>query len=275
MAERVVLITGCSSGFGLDLARTLAERGWTVLAGLRDPARAPREVAGVQPLALDLRNETQIVTLAQSIPRLDCLINNAGFGLNGPFSSYSAAQMQHQMQVNVLGPALLTQQLLPALAAARGRVISVSSVCGEVGLPLTSLYCASKYALEGLFESLHHELLERGIQVALVEPGSFATRFASNVVWGELPLAADSDDARRLATFRALRARTGSRPGNDPRRVVDAVLRLIEMQRMPLRVRVGSEARALPWLRRALPESVLLGLVRAAFRYRMRGGKLA
>lgn len=271
VAERVVLITGCSSGFGLDLARALAVRGWTVLAGLRDPSRAPEQLATMRQLPLDLADEAQIRAAATSITRLDCLINNAGFGLNGPFASYSAAQMRHQLQVNVLGPALLTQQLLPALAAARGRVISVSSVCGEVGLPLTSFYCASKYALEGLCESLYHELRDRAIQVALVEPGSFGTRFAANVVWGEQPLPPGSRDAQQLAAFHKLRAEMSRRAGNDPRAVVDAVLRLLEMRQMPLRMRVGREATAVRWLRRLLPESTMLRLVHALFQHRLRG----
>ncbi|WP_313950152.1 SDR family NAD(P)-dependent oxidoreductase, partial [Accumulibacter sp.] len=158
MAERTALVTGCSGGFGLGIAQALVERGWTVLAGVRDPARAPTALEGARLLPLDLANGEQIAAVAAGIDRLDCLVNNAGYALNGPLSSYGAAQMQQQLQVNLLGPALLTQQLLPALAAARGRVINVSSLAGETGMPMNSLYCASKFALEGFSESLRHEL---------------------------------------------------------------------------------------------------------------------
>ncbi len=269
MAERTVLITGCSSGFGLGIAQALTARGWTVLAGVRDPARAPAKLGSLRLLQLDLTDAAQIAAVAAGIERLDCLINNAGYALNGPLASYSAAQMQQQMQVNVLGPALLTQQLLPALAAARGRVINVSSLAGELGLPMNSLYCASKFALEGLSESLRHELSAHGVQVALVEPGGFRTRFAANMVWGERPLAAGGADALQLAAYRELQAKMLAGPGNDPTAVVDAVVRLTELARMPLRTRVGSDARSARRLKRWLPEGAFAALIGALFRRRL------
>lgn len=269
MAERTVLITGCSSGFGLGIAQALVERGWTVLAGVRDPARAPESLAGARLLPLDLSNAAQIAAVAAGIERLDCLINNAGYALNGPFASYSAAQMHHQLQVNVLGPALLTQQLLPALAAARGRVIHISSLAGELGLPMNALYCASKFALEGLSESLRHELLPHGVQVALVEPGGFRTRFAANLAWGERRLPADGVDARQLSAYREMQARMLAAPGKDPATVVNAVLRLTEVTRMPLRTRVGGDAKSARWLQRWLPESAFIALIGALFRRRL------
>jgi len=266
MAERMVLITGCSSGFGLGIAQALAARGWTVLAGVRDPARAPAELASTRLLPLDLTDTTQITAVATGIERLDCLINNAGYALNGPLASYGAVQMQQQMQVNVLGPALLTQQLLPALAAARGRVINVSSLAGELGLPMNSLYCASKFALEGLSESLRHELRPLGVQVALVEPGGFRTRFAANMVWGERPLTAGGADARQLAAYREWQARMLAGPGYDPAAVVDAVVGLTELAAMPLRTRVGGDAKSTRWLKRWLPENAFTALTGALFR---------
>lgn len=269
MAERTALVTGCSSGFGLGIAQALVARGWIVLAGVRDQARAPAALAGARLVALDLADEAQIVAVAAGIARLDCLVNNAGYALNGPFSTYTGAQMRHQMQVNVLGPALLTQQLLPALAASRGRVINVSSLAGEVGLPMNSLYCATKFALEGLSESLRHELGCHGIQVALVEPGGFRTRFAANMVWGERPLAADGRDARQFAAYRDSQSKMLARPGRDPAAVVDVVVRLVESDRMPLRTRVGTDVKSARLLKRWLPEGVAAALVGALLRRKL------
>ena len=229
MTERTALVTGCSSGFGLGIAQALVARGWTVYAGMRDPARAPAQLAGARVVPLDLADDAQIAAAGARVDRLDCLVNNAGFALNGPFASYSAEQMRRQMQVNVLGPALLTQRLLPALAGARGRVINVSSVAGEVGLPMNALYCATKFALEGLSESLRHELATHGVQVALVEPGGYRTAFARNMVWGERPLPAGGRDARQLAAYRRMQEKLLARPGRDPAAVVRAVLELCEM----------------------------------------------
>lgn len=269
MHERKILVTGCSSGFGLGIAVALAARGWQVLAGVRDPTRAPAqivELVGVRLLSLDLADNAQIVAAGEGVDSLDGLINNAGYALNGPFPTYSAAQMQHQLQVNVLGPALLMQRLLPALSARRGRVINVSSLCGETGLPMMSFYCASKFALEGLSESLHHEFQAHGVQLALVEPGGFRTRFGRNIVWGEESPPIGSVAARQLGAFRRLRATLLAHPGKDPETVVDAVVRLAEMTRMPLRTRVGSDAKLLHGLARLLPEAASQALVGTFFR---------
>lgn len=242
-----------------------------MFASVRDPARAPAQLAGLRVVSLDLTDQSQIASVARGIDRLDCLVNNAGYGLNGPFSTYTATQMQHQMQVNVLGPALLTQQLLPALAATRGRVINISSLAGEVGLPMNSLYCATKFALEGLSESLRHELMPHGVQVALVEPGGFRTRFAENMVWGEGPLPAGSFDARQLAAYRDMQAKMLARRGNDPYTVVEAVVRLAEMDTMPLHTRVGGDAKAVRVLKHWLPEGAGAALIGALFRRKLVG----
>lgn len=269
MTERTALVTGCSSGFGLGIAQALVARGWTVLAGMRDPARAPAQLAGTQVVRLDLADDAQIAAAAARVDRLDCLVNNAGFALNGPFASYSAEQMRRQLQVNVLGPAVLTQQLLPALANARGRVINVSSVAGELGMPMNALYCATKFALEGLSESLRHELAAHGVQVALVEPGGYRTAFAHNMVWGEMPLPAAGRDARQFAAYRRMQEKLLARPGKDPAPVVRAVLRLAEMEIMPMRTRVGLDARSASFVRRWLPQKLALGLVGALFRRKL------
>lgn len=263
MAERIVFVTGCSSGIGLALARTLQERGWRVLAGVRDPGGAPQ---GLDTVALDLAQPAQIAAAASRIERLDCLVNNAGYALTGPFASYTEEQMQRQLQVNLLGPALLTQKLLPALRRATGRVINVSSLAGEAGMPMNAMYCAAKHALEGWSESLRHELVGHGVQVALVEPGGFRTRFADNMEWGAGPIDPQSEDARQLERYRALRGRILARPGRAPQPVVQAIVRLAQMECMPLRTRVGADARLLHALKRCLPEGLAVRLIGAAFR---------
>jgi NAD(P)-dependent dehydrogenase (short-subunit alcohol dehydrogenase family) len=266
MAERVVLVTGCSSGIGLALALAMRKRGWKVIAGLRDPVRVPPSLERVQTVALDLSRPDQIAAVAQGIETLDCLVNNAGYALTGPFASYTAEQMQRQLQVNLLGPALLTQQLLPALKRAGGRVINVSSMAGEAGMPMNAMYCAAKHALEGWAESLRYELADQGVQVALVEPGGFRTRFADNMEWGARRVPVGSEDARALERYRAMRRRILERPGRDPAAVAEAIIRLAEMRTMPLRTRIGSDARFLYGMKRWLPEGLAVGLIGAAFR---------
>jgi NAD(P)-dependent dehydrogenase (short-subunit alcohol dehydrogenase family) len=271
MAERIAFVTGASSGFGLGVALELHRRGWLVHAAVRNLARAPAELKELRLVQCDLGNAAQISAAAQGIDRLDCLINNAGYGLVGPFATYSGAQMLQQFNVNVVGPALLIQAFLPALEQAKGLVINVSSVLGEAGTPMNSVYCASKYALEGLSESLFHEMKSRGVRVALVEPGGFRTKFGHNLAWGEKAANANSVEARQLAAFRAMRERMLAGSGRDPAAVVAKIVRVAEMSDPPLRTRVGMDVHLMRLARRLLPESILLAMVGRVFRRRMLG----
>jgi NAD(P)-dependent dehydrogenase (short-subunit alcohol dehydrogenase family) len=259
---RTVLVTGCSSGFGRSTALLFAAQGWRVFAGVRNVTRAP---AGAQAIELDVANESHIAAATRLIDRLDCLVNNAGYALTGPFASYSAAQIRRQMEVNFVGATLLTQSLLPVLARTRGRIINVSSLNGECGMPMSSLYSASKHALEGWSESLMHEIAALGVQVALVEPGGFRTDFAPNSVWGDRSLQADGVEAQQLTAYRAMRARLLAAPGRSPEEVATTIVRLALKRRMPLRTRVGADARLLHSLRRVLPEQCALRLMGAVF----------
>lgn len=267
-----MLITGASSGFGLGIARALANRGWRVLATVREIQRAPVQQPGIEWLRLDLEQPEHIRALASDVTQrvdgqLDCLVNNAGFGLLGPLASYSDAQMRRQMEVNFFGPAILTRELLPALIAARGRIINMSSLLGETGMPLNSLYCASKHALEGLSKALRHELAPHDVQVAIVAPGGFRTRFGDNVQWGELKTSDDAVSTLQAANLRALmQARLRSRAGADPERVVQAVVTLAQRRRMPPVTRVGSDARLIHALYRALPGDWVEALLSAVYR---------
>ena len=275
MADRSVLVTGCSSGFGLGLAVAFRDRGWRVIAGVRDPSRAPQALSGVEVVTLDLASIDDIRSVARRIERLDCLVNNAGYALTGPFASYTAEQMRRSLEVNVIGPAQLVQALLPALARAQGRIINVSSIAGEIGIPMISMYCAAKHAIEGWSESLRHELVPHGVQVALVEPGGFRTRFADNMEWGGGEIAPGSIDDAQLGRYRAMQARRLARPGRDPAAVVDAIVGLAHMKTMPMRTRVGSDATLLRRLMRWLPERAALSVLGGLLRRRMTGKESA
>jgi NAD(P)-dependent dehydrogenase (short-subunit alcohol dehydrogenase family) len=134
---------------------------------------------------------------------------------------------------------------------------------GATGLPLTSAYCASKFALEGWTEALRHELRPHGVRVALVQPGGHRTRFAENAVWGEGVARADSPYTRQSAGYRHLKARLTSRPGVGPEAVARVIARLAGADRLPLRVRVGRDARLLHAVHRLLPERLAVGLIAA------------
>ncbi len=260
---KTALITGTSSGFGRELVSELLRRGWSVAAGLRR-ARDRRGLfaaeLGSYPerlrvLPLDVNNSVERLAARGEVSRffggrLDCLINNAGYGLFGALENLSEEQLRSQFETNFFAPALLTRLFLPLLRKARGRVINISSVVGTTGLPLTSAYCSSKFALEGLSEALYHELRPHGVQVALVEPGRFRTRFGDNVVWGA---GAEPAYERQTRNYRALKDRLSAGRGVDSRKVVLAVARLAESARMPLRTRCGMDARLGHLASRVLP----------------------
>jgi NAD(P)-dependent dehydrogenase (short-subunit alcohol dehydrogenase family) len=271
VTQRTVLVTGCSSGFGLLLACALRDRGWHVRAGVRDLHRIPDALDGCEIVRLDVGDPAQIADVAAGLERLDCLVNNAGYALAGPLATYEAQQMRAQFDVNVIGPALLVQALIPALARARGRVINVGSIAGDVGLPQHALYCASKAALHGMTDAMRRELSDHGVQAAAVVPGGFRTRFMTNMVWGTRPVAPDSVAARQLAAYRAFQQRIAAGPGRAPQAAVRKIVRLAECASMPPRVYVGRDAALTHALLRVLPARWADALLGRAMRRQLNG----
>ena len=182
--SQVVLITGSSTGIGRATALYFFERGSTVLATMRSPERAtwaPQDDR-FHCLALDVTDPTSIETVLQQVlqrwGRLDVLINNAGYGLVGPFEGTSPEQVQRQFETNVFGLMNVTRAFLPQFRRQRaGIIINISSVGGQVTFPLYSCYHSTKWAVEGFTESLQFELKPFNIRLKLVEPGAIRTEF--------------------------------------------------------------------------------------------------
>lgn len=198
--------------------------------------------------------------------KLDVLINNAGHALMGPLETQSPAQLRNQMEVNFFGPALLTRELLPCLRAAKGRIINVSSIAGMVSFPFYGSYNASKHALEGLTEALAYELKPFGIQVGLIEPGGFKTRFVEASQYGESGQDPASPYFKRIEAFsRAIRKKNERLAGN-PAQVARLIVRLAECSRVPIRNIIGIDARFMAWMRRLLPERWRVALCEWVFK---------
>lgn len=273
---RSVLITGCSSGFGRELCRVFLDRGWRVHATLRRlderrpeleaelaPASEPDRRARLVFHELDVTSAEQLAAAVAALgdEGLDGLVNNAGYGLWGALEDISEDQLRRQFDVNVLGAAAVTRAFLPALRARRGALVFISSVMGRAGWPLASGYCSSKWALEGLAESLWQELRPLGVRVHLVEPGGHRTNFATNIDWAE----GDSATYRaRTEAFKAFLGRTLAGSGVPPRAVVRRTERLLVKRSSRLRHQVGSDAFMLS----------LLGLLPDALRLRVLGAML-
>ncbi|MDI1479390.1 SDR family oxidoreductase [Polyangium sp. y55x31] len=183
--SKTVLVTGCSSGFGRDIAKEFAAQGWNVAATMRTPEKETELQASERMglLRLDVQDRASIdAAVASTLARfgsIDVVVNNAGFGLFGVFEETAREKILEQFEVNVFGMMDVTRAVLPTLRKQRsGVVINVSSGAGVFTLPMISAYCASKFALEGFSEALSYELLPLGIRVKIVEPGGVtSTRF--------------------------------------------------------------------------------------------------
>jgi short-subunit dehydrogenase len=197
---KIILITGSSSGMGLDAALLLAGKGHKVYASMRNMGKAKlvKEAAknakvSLETIELDVTEPQTIKTAIKEIiskeGKLNVLINNAGFGVVGPFETLSENDIEKQFEVNYFGCIKCIQEVLPQMRKQKsGTIVNVSSVAGTLGLAFWSAYCSTKFALEGLTESIKLELQPFGIDVKLVEPGPVATEFDQDMVMGSRKL---------------------------------------------------------------------------------------
>ncbi|MFE5943961.1 SDR family NAD(P)-dependent oxidoreductase [Streptomyces sp. NPDC056480] len=192
MSDKVVLITGTSSGIGLAAAVSAARAGFTTVATLRDPARAGalRTAAEAAGVALDIRrlDVTDAASVEECVAgviadhgRLDAVVNNAGAGHVGTIENESVDEVRQVMEVNFFGVVTVTKAVMPHLRATGGRLLTVTSVGGVIGQPFNEAYCAAKFAAEGFMESLAPVAATVGVTVAVIEPGAVASEFVANV----------------------------------------------------------------------------------------------
>jgi NAD(P)-dependent dehydrogenase (short-subunit alcohol dehydrogenase family) len=241
-SSQVVLITGSSTGFGRLFAETLARRGHTVFATMRDPGGrnaknadeirtlAQKESLPIHVLELDVTDDASVgraVDAAANAGRIDVAINNAGYYLGGLAEAVTTEQVQRLMDTNFLGPVRVNRAVLPHMRRQHsGLLMHISSGAGRVVLPSAGFYCASKFALEALAESYSYELAAQGIESVIVEPGAYETAVFGNSV--------TAADVARTNTYGAakefpakLNAALLSTVGN-AQEVADAVLRILE-----------------------------------------------
>jgi len=183
MVERSAFVTGASSGIGRATVERLAADGYRVVAGVRREGDAPAAASAC--VLLDLAEPESITpackeVLAHTDGRLDALVNNAGININGPFETLPLEEWRRQFEVNLFGQLAVTRELLPAVLASKGRIITVGSVGGRISAPFLGPYSASKFAVRAWMDSLRHELWSHGIKVVLIEPGAIRT-----AIWGK------------------------------------------------------------------------------------------
>jgi NAD(P)-dependent dehydrogenase (short-subunit alcohol dehydrogenase family) len=266
---RFVLITGASTGIGAACAIGCAERGMTVLAGVRDlvAGDALQATGGkaIIPVQLDVTDGESITNAADVVARhvgeagLYGLVNNAGIAIGSPLELIPLQQLRRQLEVNVVGQIAVTQAVLPLLRRARGRIVNMGSIAGRGTIPMMGPYSASKHALEALTDALRLELYPWGIEVSIIEPGAIATPIWDKSMQISLDVESEMPaDGRHLyeAAARSVREAVGQAAARaiPADAVVKAVLHALTAKRPNTRYLVGRDAKLRAVMLRWLPD---------------------
>lgn len=244
-ATPVWFITGCSTGFGRDLARLVLDRGWHAAVTARGRDRVADLVEGhanALALELDVTDPAQIdegVSAAQAkFGRIDVLVNNAGYGYQATAEEGDEAEIRAQFDTNVFGLFALTRAVLPVMRAQRsGNIVNFTSVAGLVGFPGSGYYAASKHAIEGWSDALLAEVSPLGIGVTCVEPGPFRTDWAGRSLRQTPSIIADYADTAK-ARMEGTKAYSGTQAG-DPIRAGEAIIAAVQQDTPPRHLVLG------------------------------------
>ncbi len=276
---RSALITGASTGIGRATALRLDGAGWQIFAGVRkeEDAASLRAAASerLTPLMLDVTDAGQIAAAAEAAGEqagpsgLDGLVNNAGIGVPGPLETLPIDDFRRQIEVNLTAHVAVTQALLPAVRAARGRIVFITSIAGRMAFPMFGAYHASKFGLEAVGDVFRQELRPWGIKVSIVEPGSIATP-----IWerGQAEVDAIGGRAREghaelygksIETYREVVMKTAAR-GIAPEKVAARIEHALSARRPRTRYLVGVDAKGQALAARLLPARLVDWLVARA-----------
>jgi NAD(P)-dependent dehydrogenase (short-subunit alcohol dehydrogenase family) len=245
MSERVWFLTGSTSGFGRALVDAARERGDRVVATARHPERlAELEGDDVLVLGLDVTEEEAIEPALDAaiarFARIDVLVNNAGIGFVGALEEATLAELRRVMETMFFAPAALTRAVVPRLRAqGSGAIVQISSMGGRVTAPGYSAYCAAKFALEALSETVAAEVAPFGVRVLIVEPGSFRTDLLGRSLQAAEPM---EEYASTVGATRAyIEDQDGRQPG-DPAKAAAAIVDALDVEEPPLRLVLGADA---------------------------------
>jgi NAD(P)-dependent dehydrogenase (short-subunit alcohol dehydrogenase family) len=261
--KKSILVTGASSGIGAAIVSRLAKDGHRVVGTTRKAG--PKNPDGTEMLELDVTSDASVQACFKSFlertGRIDVLINNAGYLQSGAIEEVTLDQAHAQFETNYFGVVRMVRAVLPAMRAQKsGLIASTSSLAGLVPLPFWGHYNASKFAVEGIMETLRHELKPFGVRVAMVEPGAIKTPFYA------APQAAAMGEYSpwRERFFKAMRGYEQKAPG--PEVVAEVYSRIVSSEHPPLRNTVTTEAKLFPFLRWLLPAGTFEGGVRSGFK---------
>ncbi|ABX18216.1 oxidoreductase [Burkholderia multivorans] len=248
-SNKLLLITGVSSGFGRALAQAALEAGHTVVGTVRseqaarefEALGAPRAVARVLDLTDFDAIEGVVAEIERTVGAIDVLVNNAGYGHEGVMEESPLSELRRQFDVNVFGAVAMMKAVLPFMRMRRrGHIVNITSMGGHITMPGLTYYCGSKFALEGISDALRQEVAPLGIAVTAVAPGSFRTDWAGRSMVRTPRSIADYDGL--FDPVRAARvARSGKQPG-DPHKAARAILAVLAAEQPPAHLLLGSDA---------------------------------
>jgi len=266
-SNKVILITGASSGFGCAVAKALVAKGYRVFGTVRSPRAAATD--GFTTLALDVTQDESvhacIAEVIQAAGRIDAVINNAGFGIAGAIEDTTPAEAQSQFDTNFFGLHRVCRAVLPHLRAQRaGTIINMSSLAGRISVPFQGFYSATKFAIEAYTEALRMEVRGSGISVSMIEPGDFATSFTANrrMTNETIPASPYYESAMRAIATMA----RDEQSNQDLSPVIAAVVTILQSRRPALRYpRANALQRTFNALRPFLPQVLAEYLIRDAY----------
>jgi NAD(P)-dependent dehydrogenase (short-subunit alcohol dehydrogenase family) len=268
--SKVVLITGASSGMGELTAQTLAKSGYTVYAGTRNKENVASTIENITNVYVDVTDTSSmkeaVATVMEKEGKIDVLVNNAGYGLLSTLEDGTDEEIFNQFDVNVFGLIKMTREVLPHMRKAKsGVIIDISSFLGKMGLPLLSHYNASKYAVEGIVDSLRFEVAPFGIRVHSIQSGLFGTNFVQKgLVANAQTTSEDSPYKELVAHFVPIVAKAINE-GPSPQPIANAVQSIIENENSDIAIAVGAEATAFVPLRKELSDEEFENKIKETF----------
>jgi NAD(P)-dependent dehydrogenase (short-subunit alcohol dehydrogenase family) len=267
--KNVALVTGSSSGIGFETALLLARSGFHIYASMRNLEKSKNitEIANteklpLQVIQLDVNDDKSVKDAINKIiaenGRIDILVNNAGYGLFSPIEDVTLDQVKEQFETNFFGVVRVTKEALPIMRKQRkGTIVNVSSGAGRVGVPVYSAYVASKFALEGLSESLRYELKEFGINIVIIEPGVIRTNIVENLKTADIRSRSKSPYADLIEKVSKGFEKMMDSSSSPPKLVAEAILNAITSKEPEIRYVVGDDAEYIMKVRKSTSDKEL------------------
>src|SRR5919199_36230 len=278
-AQNVALVTGSSSGIGFEISLLLARNGFNTYASMRNLEKsksiteiANREKLPLKVIQLDVNDDISvreaIDRVVEENQRIDVLVNNAGYGLLGALEDLSIEEIKDQFETNFFGAIRVTQQALPVMRKQKsGTIVNISSVGGRMGIPSLSAYHSTKFALEGLSESISYELEPFGIRVVLIEPGFIRTNIMNSSI---IAKKAQDPSSPYFSLTRQLErsfklAMENTSASSPPEEVAKVVLQAIRSTNPKVRYAVGNDAASIIQAKTTMSDTEFAGLIKQQF----------